>query len=81
MKRFSLTLRHWLRESKRLRMQRFREEWALLHGEFEFVGGPYDGEVIRWCAQPCYTANGVYEHGADYRLHYQELASSWKESE
>jgi hypothetical protein len=63
-------------------MQRFREQWARDRSEFECVGGPLDGEVVPASSSlSVYVKGGVYEHGADYRLYYQQLAASWKESD
>jgi hypothetical protein len=87
MRGFSLVLRRWLRESKRLRMQRFREEWARDHGEYEFVGGPLDGEVIKWFPRtPYYMVHGVYREGLDFLMHYHALSpishgTSWLEGD
>ena len=77
-----ISLRKMIRLAKQTRLRIYRQERARTNGEYECVGGPLDGEVIKWFPRtPYYMVHGVYREGLDYRLHYYALSpdpAGWK---
>jgi hypothetical protein len=74
MRQLAISTRRWLREQRRRYLLEFRKNWALMRSEYELVGGPLDGQVIKW--QPGITfigpslGGGAYRHEGDCRMHY-----------
>lgn len=83
---WQLALRRWYRAQQRLHLLQFRQNWALMRGEYELVGGPLDGQVIKWHARTTFfvgssLGGGSYRHEGDCRMHYHvdaPTASSWQ---
>ena len=72
--RIQLAIRKWKRVQRQLELFRFRCRWAQKFGEYECVGGPFDGDY-RPCASGSryYTSGGFYEVDAgDARLHFHD---------
>jgi hypothetical protein len=81
-----LAVRRWYREQRRLEMLQFRKNWALMRSEYELVGGPLDGQVIKCHARNNFfltpsEGGGAYRHETDCRMHYYADApttSGWQ---
>lgn len=69
--RLQLAILRWKRDARRLELFRFRQRWAKKFGEYECVGGPFDGQICR-PPLPYTPVRGCYElETSDCRLHYR----------
>jgi hypothetical protein len=77
MRRLRRVIRKWLHDRRRRYMAQRR-------GVYECVGGPRDGERLKWLSGVSwYCDRGVYRHDVDWRLHYHADAHvpSWQGDE
>lgn len=86
LRRARVATRRCFRQQLRLHLLQFRKNWAATRGEYELVGGPLDGQVMKWDARTTFfvgdsLGGGAYRHESDYRMHYHvdaPSASSWQ---
>jgi hypothetical protein len=73
-KRDAFEARRREREAERLRVIADREA-AARAGNYELVGGPYDGTVVPWLPSGPMrlgSSGGLYALGSDQRMHYNQ---------
>lgn len=71
--RIQLAVKRWIREGKKARLFKFRQDWAREFHEYECTGGPLDG-LQRTCGihSVVVAPGGYYEiDRGDCRLHYR----------